>query len=29
MYLDDLMILKNSGFKNHLIKLEIILARPL
>jgi hypothetical protein len=26
-YLDDLMILKNSRFKDHLLKLEFILAR--
>jgi hypothetical protein len=27
-YLDDLSILTNSSFKDHLLKLEMILARP-
>jgi hypothetical protein len=26
-YLDDLLILSNSSFKNHLLKLEMVLAR--
>jgi hypothetical protein len=26
-YLDDLLILTNSGFKDHLLKLEMVLAR--
>jgi hypothetical protein len=26
-YLDDLLILTNSSFKNHLLKLEMVLAR--
>ena len=26
-YLDDLLILTNKGFKDHLLKLEIVLAR--
>jgi len=26
-YLDDLLILTNKGFKDHLTKLEIVLAR--